>query len=190
MDLALYSPLLQKLLAEERLNELGPGRPNNAVLPLLENLTVGNAFMPLEVKDRALAESCLAGIWLYHDFLEESHRISQDLPGVEGSYWHGLMHRREPDFGNAKYWFRQVGNHLVFESLQKKAAALSAETIIPGAEFLEKQHRWDPFAFIDLYEAATLGKYQDPLLCRRIQQMEWQYLFDYCFLGATGQNSA
>ena len=50
-----------------------------------------------------------AGIWLYVDDLERSHGISQNLHTAEGSYWHGIMHRREGDFSNAKYWFRQAG---------------------------------------------------------------------------------
>ena len=60
-------------------------------------------------RHRELARACLAGLWLYHDFLDEAHRISQSLHGREGSYWHGIMHRREGDFANAKYWFHRVG---------------------------------------------------------------------------------
>ena len=111
MNAAPYTSALQELLDEDRLNELGPGRPNQAVFPLLKKLTVDQAFTPNQVQNHAQAQACLAGLWLYHDFLDESHRISQDLPGSEGSYWHGLVHRREPDFGNAKYWFRRLGQH-------------------------------------------------------------------------------
>ena len=64
-----------------------------------------------------MALACMAGLWLRHDFLDESHRISQDLENPSGSYWHGIMHRRELDFSNAKYWFRRVGMHRVFEPL-------------------------------------------------------------------------
>ena len=49
-----------------------------------------------------MASACLAGLWLYHDYLDESHAVSQSIHTPAGSYWHGLMHRREPDFANPK----------------------------------------------------------------------------------------
>jgi hypothetical protein len=179
-----YAPAFQQLLADNRLNELGPGTRNQAVYSLLKNLTVENAFAPRQIRDRGMAQACLAGLWLYHDYLDESHSISQDLHTAEGSYWHGLMHRREPDFGNAKYWFRRVGRHPVFAALAKEVAILAGQTTDSDADFLRQQTEWEPFAFIDLCEAATLGRSQIGLLCRQIQRREWELLFDYCYQAA------
>ena len=55
-----------------------------------------------------MAACCLAGVWLLHDYLDESHTISQRIDTPSGSFWHGIMHRREGDFSNAKYWFRPL----------------------------------------------------------------------------------
>src|SRR5687768_16281564 len=41
------------------------------------------------------AKALLAALWLLHDFLDESHTISQGLNSPTGSYWHAIMHRRE-----------------------------------------------------------------------------------------------
>src|SRR4051794_32254466 len=49
------------------------------------------------------AELLVAGLWLWHDWLDESHRISQRVETADGSYWHAIMHRREGDFSNSKY---------------------------------------------------------------------------------------
>jgi hypothetical protein len=171
-------PEIRPLLAKDRLNELGPGLPNVAVRSQLQQLE--QSLAP-KVKDRAFASACLAGLWLHHDFLDESHTISQDLDSTEGSYWHALMHRRELDYGNSKYWFRRVPQHPIFVDLAKQAAALANQAGTPkGSEFLARQAAWDPFAFVDLCESAARRGGEVELLCRQIQRCEWELLFDYC----------
>ena len=161
---------------------LGPGKPNLAAAAHLEALDAVAAFAQARIQDRDMAAGCLAGVWLYHDFLDESHSISQEIDSMTGSYWHGFMHRREPDFGNSKYWFRRVGNHPVFATLAPAANELDAkgQVIAPGAA-------WDPFAFVDRCEKALKGRSDLELLCRHIQQREWEILFDYCYRHAIGQ---
>jgi hypothetical protein len=145
-----------------------------------------NVFARAKVHDPDMASCCLAGLWLYHDFLDESHKISQDIDTPTGSYWHGLLHRREPDFGNAKYWFRRVGKHPVFEALRQAAAVLAGSEPDRKAAYLVEQAAWDPIAFIDLCEESLTGRSPTEMLCRLIQQREWELLFDYCYRQAVG----
>src|SRR5262249_34814253 len=124
---------------------------------------------------------------LYHDFLDESHAISQTLKSGSGACWHGLMHRREPDFSNSKYWFERVGSHPVFHPLAADAAHLAAgDEPHPSTRFLTTQRAWEPDAFIDLCEACLAGRAPAELLCRGIQQREWEHLFDFCYRCALG----
>lgn len=174
-----YGPVFAELLPLERLAPLGPGSPNEAARAQLSRLTPETAFAHTTIHDRDMAIACCAGVWLYHDFLDESHTISQSLETTTGSYWHGLMHRREPDFGNSKYWFRRVGEHPVFPALRTAAAELAVPGDAPA--FLRKQVAWDPFAFIDLCEECSRGRSQGEFLCRRIQRREWELLFAYCY---------
>jgi hypothetical protein len=186
------SPAMAELLGEHRLGPLGPGQPNRAARARLEAVTPQTLLAPHAVRDEAMARACLAGLWLYHDFLDESHRISQDIDTPTGSYWHGLMHRREPDFGNAAYWFRRVGRHPVFEPLHQAAAQLATRDLTTGpgaAAFLIGQPAWDPFAFINLCETALTTDSPVEMLCRQIQLREWELLFDYSFQKAIGQVS-
>jgi hypothetical protein len=180
-----YGPVFAELFATKRLAELGPGVPERAMQAALRACTVERAFGSAAVRDAAMAACCLAGAWLFHDFLDESHTISQSIETPSGSYWHGLMHRREPDYGNAKYWFRHVGAHPAFVPLAGAARALAGEERDPAAAFL-RSGTWDPFAFVDLCEAAAGGKVACTALCRQVQQREWEILFDHCYRAAVG----
>jgi hypothetical protein len=182
-----YSPAIAKLVGEPRLCALGPGQPNHTAQARLAALTPATVLAPNDVRDEAMARACCAGLWLYHDFLDESHRLSQDIATPTGSYWHGLMHRREPDFANAAYWFRRVGPHPVFAPLQQAAAQLAADATDPAVAFLTRQTSWDPFAFIDLCAAVEENRSTSEMLCRHIQQREWQLLFDFCYRQALGE---
>jgi hypothetical protein len=181
-DSKLYGPIFAQLLQEERLNQLDAGVPNTKVKSALAALTIEKAFAPNAIVDAEMARACLAGIWLYHDFLEESHHISQAIATTTGSYWHALMHRREPDYSNSKYWFHRVGEHSVFTSLRIAAAKLALATVPHGStDLLLTQTRWDPFAFIDLCEECLKRRSPTEMLCRQIQLCEWKLLFDYCY---------
>ena len=177
-----YGSALAGILDPPRSPNLGPGSPNQPIKGKLQHLTLQNAFMPHVVKNHDMAKACLAGLWLYHDFLDESHAISQGLHTPTGNYWHGLMHRREPDYSNSAYWYRRVGDHPIFASLCQSAMEC-AEALPPSdpAHFLSNQSAWDPFAFIHLCESCCGSGSSTEALCRKIQGTEWELLFDYCF---------
>jgi hypothetical protein len=170
-----YGPVFAPLLDVDRRRPLDAGTPNAVERATLKRLSIKTAFAHATrvVADRNMAECCLAGVWLLNDFLDESHAISQGIHATSGSFWHGIMHRREGDFSNAKYWFRHVGEHAVFEPLAERAATLGLPIRGP----------WEPYAFVDMCQAA-LRSGNELELCLDVQQAEWELLFDYCYRAA------
>ena len=97
-----------------------------ALEPLFEALPIDSAMSQLVVTQGAIADhvalvqtalasaafagkdSLASALWLYVDELDRSHTISQGIHTATGSYWHGIMHRREGDFGNSHYWFTKA----------------------------------------------------------------------------------
>jgi hypothetical protein len=78
---------------------------------------------PAKVFDRELSgaidaldasDAVKAGLHLMNDDLERSHELAQAHEGDKTcDLWHAIVHRREGDFDNSKYWLRRVGRHPV-----------------------------------------------------------------------------
>jgi hypothetical protein len=175
-----YGPLVAELLAKDRVAPLGPGTPNLSMKPKLESLRAETLFTPHPIQELDMARACLAGLWLYHDFLDESHSISQEIATPTGSFWHGIMHRREPDPSNSKYWWRRVGKHPVFADLAEQAAKVG---------YLQTGTVWDPFAFVDSCEEHRGSGSEAEWKCRWVQHGEWELLFEWCYRQATGRDA-
>lgn len=112
-------------------------------------------------------EGAVAGLWLYFSCFAESHAVAQDLHTVEGGYWHGILHRQEPDDSNAAYWMRRVGAHSVHENMREKAAELGVA--------------WTPLLFIDYCaKARREAGSETHRLALELQRAEWQMLFSWC----------
>ena len=177
-----YGPAIAELLGP-RTMPLDAGEPNTSVRPQLEQPTAA-LFTDGTVDDADMAACCHSALWLRHNFLDQSHRLSQQIGTTEGSYWHGLMHRREGDFGNSKYWFRRVGDHPVFAQVAAELPSLVTDDSPPRARTLANAP-WDPATFIDLCGAAVAGDAGLQAFCETVQAREWELLFEFCFGGAT-----
>jgi len=141
-----------------------------------------------------------SGLHLWNDSLDRSHTISQEIENGTGSYWHGIMHRMEGDYSNAKYWFHRVGTHPAMERLQREAAEWLRSANAGLADLAPSDQRerlerladgtaWNPFLFVDAVAAQERG--QAPAetrgLLERLQQLEMKALADYCFRKAEGE---
>jgi len=183
-----YGPVLAPLVSGDRCRPLDAGRTGESIRSALQLATVESVFAQSPVRDRDMAAAAIAGVWLVHDFLDESHRISQNIETPTGAFWHGVMHRREGDFANSKYWFRRVGAHDVLAELDELVAQLAddAATSQLARDLMVGGH-YDAFAMVNACEAAFRSSGPAADLCRRVQQAEWELLFDYSYRNAVAE---
>jgi hypothetical protein len=155
-----FSNELRTAIVAAPLPPLGDGERQSDLARLLEG-GIGDHLIGVPA---ARQLECLSGLWLVAGDIHRSHSISQDIGTAEGSFLHGIMHRREGDFGNAKYWFRRVGSHPVFTQISQQTGG----------------HYRDPFDFVDACQRAVAD---DDLAaidrCTASQWVEWQALMDY-----------
>lgn len=170
-----------------------PGRKSDWLLNHL--LSVEPEELVENIASAADGIALKAGLLQIHDYLDESHQQSQSIEGegrhVSGDYWHGIMHRREPDYSNAKYWYRRVGRHPVFAPLSEHATEIlsqcSAEQAASWQSRLVTSQGWDPFAFVDICQECAQSPDTDlRVAVKRIQACEMRLLLAQTFEDATG----
>ncbi len=173
-----YSPLVNELLAEEdlllRLRPIEPGSPDalRRIRNAEENELTGGAVLA----DATYPRLIRAGLLYAYDAIDESHRIIQDIVTSNASYWHGMVHRREGDFENARYWFRRTGKLGVFSEMHARAAEVSP--------LMGRQEDWDPYVLVGQCEQARFGGDVDQKELAALQRIEFDVMFDYLWRDA------
>lgn len=156
---------IQPILRDKAFSNYALAPANQESKSQLTDLSLGDCF-PLGIKDEQMAQCCLSGLWLLHNFLNEAHEISQSIQSPEGSYWHGIMHRMEGDYWNSKYWFRKTGNHPCLKNVLGTSS-------------------WNPSDFTDQCEShGEQNEHLSPAL-QEIALAEWRALFEYCLTHAS-----
>jgi hypothetical protein len=78
--------------------------------------------------------------------LERAHILVQEATNADGTYIHGIVHRTEGDFDNARYWFRRTPVHPAAAEIYRKAAANSPK--------IASCTTWDPILVTGWVEAS------------------------------------
>ena len=125
------------------------------------------------IKSAAAFALVRGGLLYAVDALDPAHAIFQEAHSDLGSYWHGMMHRREGDFDNARYWFRRAGAQPFFNALHGAASAVSPD--------MARQSSWDPYLFTGQCEQARHGAEELVGEMAKLQRVEFDAIFDYCW---------
>ena len=184
--------VIEKLEAGNPLPTLVPQQVwSTELTDALASASLDELFQGESVKNTTFGDAIKSGLLLWNDALDESHNISQGLSNQTGSYWHGIMHRREPDYSNAKYWFGRVGAHPIFPQIRERALAILNETSNPSdalahiAQTIAAEENWDAYQFIDWCQAAEDGADADvTCFLQQVQAEEIKLLLAYSYQNA------
>ena len=191
-----YTPaiaeVIEKLEAGNPLPTLVPQKAwSTELTDALASKSLDELFHGEPVKNTTFGDAIKSGLLLWNDALDESHNISQGLANQTGSYWHGIMHRREPDYSNAKYWFGRVGTHPIFPQVRERALAIANEIPDPSdalariAQTIETEEQWDAYQFIDWCQAAESEAADDVThFLQQVQAEEIKLLLAYSYRNA------
>lgn len=148
--------VVKRLETRDPLPPLAPvGAWDSKLTDQIQDISLEALFDGQPIKDSTMGHALQSGLLLWNDALDASHTISQNIESKTGSYWHGIMHRREPDYSNAKYWFGRVGAHPIFPALRDRALELlqsdstEPEPLTDYAKAIVETEEWDTFRFID-----------------------------------------
>lgn len=159
-------------LQEGLLKKLTPAEPLSCELLLrLRDADDATLSGGQAIGDAANFVLVRGGLFYAIDALHEAHAFFQDVKGDLGAYWHGMMHRREGDFENARYWYRRAGALPCFAGLHREASQLSAD--------MARQENWDPYLLTGACEQARFGAEESVPELLRLQRVEFEGVFDY-----------
>ena len=172
---------LKQLLATAEPPELGPKPRANVLSEAILNAKLDSWFRETNspLQQQPLIRSL---VLLWHDHLDAAHTLAQGIENPDGSFVHAIMHRREPDYANAKYWWRRVGAHPAFpeiarrvgELLKARGAGELAAKLLPGGQ-------WDPDRFCGCVRAGRKPEASPKQTewLRAVQRVETEVLLDY-----------
>lgn len=163
---SVLAPTLRDQIIAAAIPSLGEGPhdvPLSQALASCERMDAAAQLAFIGDVDPARLPEWLSGLWLLAGDLDRSHSKSQAIDKPEGSFLHGIMHRREGDFSNAKYWFRRVGSHPLFTILEERTDG----TYVDGVSFCD-----------DVERGLRLAGSDAPL--ESAQWIEWQSLMVHC----------
>jgi hypothetical protein len=176
-----YSDFVERLLARsELLSRLQPKEPLFwALSDQFRSMDDATLAGGKAIKDPAQFTLVRGAILYALDELDAAHQIFQEDHSELGSYWHGMMHRREGDFDNARYWFRRAGRLTLFHAMHAASRGVSST--------MSRQETWDPYLLTGECEQVRFGAHELTQECQRLLRVEFDVLLAYSWEKGVGE---
>ena len=141
-----YSPFITDFLRQAQLPRLSAQDPSPD--QQLIRLVAGAKDDQIARQNGPQSSCTRSLLFLAAGDVTQAHRIVQEISTADAAYIHGVIHRIDDDFNNARYWFRNAGTHPAGAEMYRRAAA-SSPTIA-------KHPTWDPALVTRMVENRAL----------------------------------
>jgi hypothetical protein len=110
---------------------------------------------------------------LWHDHWDAAHAIAQSDEGEpDHDFLHAMIHRREGDFGNARFWLRETETHPCHDVIASRAESFLTSDSLRSAFTIDG--RWNARAYLDAVRKQSKGNQDSSqeILLRNLQGAE------------------
>lgn len=187
-DTPCYTPPIENLLAIPVEVPLRVSSELPEGVAALKGLQASSLFDGAELADPEMANAVLAAFYLRFGALDAAHELINAIDSPTGALWHGILHRMEGDYPNARYWMHQAGNHPTYTYLAQGAGAILAQmSDLDSREIHAGIRAWDAMYFTKLCERALQEGSDLQAFCSQVQDLEWKVLFHFSYQSAIGE---
>ena len=162
-----YSPFITDFLRQAQLPRLSaqepiPDKRLIQRIAVAEDHEIAKANGPETRCIRSLLFIAAGGV-------DQAHRIVQEISTSDAAYIHGIVHRIDDDFDNARYWFRRAPMHPAAPEMYRRAAANSLA--------VASHPIWDPLLVTDMVKTSRTAGVTEEL--RGILTIEFEVLLQF-----------
>lgn len=175
-----YSDFVERvLLFEDTLQRPLPDGPQDIEMILRIRAAsdadlIGSAWL----EDRSLIPLLRAGLFYFHDAVEESCRHAELPRGPLADYWRQMIYRRLGEFELARHYGRSAGELPPFQ--------LMLRLVKDDCPAMARQANWDAYLVNSLTEQFRFGESDLLPQLRRLQRVEFTHLYRYTWKLAVG----
>ena len=159
---------VRAFLANAKLPRVSPDDPTPDPQLLAQVDAITDSDLP-GLPERQKAACVRALLWYVAGNLNAAHEIVQPMSGPDGAYIHGMIHRVEGDFDNARYWFSRAAAHPASAEIYRHA--------VVNSQAIAKHPLWDPSYVTDLVEQSRRTGISEELIT--VLRIEFEELFNY-----------
>lgn len=175
-----YSDFVERVLIfEDTLKNPLPGGPEDIEMVLRiraasDAAVVGSAWL----QDHSVLPLLRAGLFYFHDALDEARRLAEAPSGPLADYWRQMIHRRLGEFELARKYGRTAGELPPFQ--------LMLRLVKDDCPVMARQANWDAYLVNSLAEQFRFGETDLLPQLRRLQRVEFGQIYRYTWKLAVG----